>query len=261
MEVSSMNKLSIPSDWLDRKLKVALVGCGGTGSEMIDELFRMHTLIIRLGGNGLNVTAFDPKLVNHANVGRQRFWHADIGYQKAEILITRLNSFGGVHWEYRNVLFEPNLITNFDIVITCVDSPVIRARIGQFDFNHHYYSSKTFRLWLDCGNDSHSGNVILGNLGDKVENYIPNVYDLYPVLGNMPDDNEPSCSTEEALEKQDYGINRSVAREGANLLWQLIRHGSLSHHGSYINIQEGTVTPLKICSKQWSVYGYHGATN
>lgn len=259
-----MNTLSIPSDWLSRKIRVVLVGCGGTGSEMLDELFRIHCLLISLDGYGLDVIAFDPDNVSQANIGRQRFWPCDVGFPKAETLITRVNSFGGADWRYVNAEFDVDAYSNnsFDIIITCVDTPIVRANIGKAfveqddeDAERFFSRNSNTSFWLDCGNDSHTGNVIFGHLelGDQPLK-VPNVFELYPMLETMNDNNEPSCSTAAALEKQDYGINRSVAREASNLLWQFLRHGTLSNHGSYIDIRSGTVTPLPIDEGVWKTF-------
>jgi PRTRC genetic system ThiF family protein len=257
-----MNTLSIPSEWLARKIRIVLVGCGGTGSEMLDELFRIHCLLISLGGDGLDVIAFDPDNVSQANIGRQRFWPCDVDYPKAETLITRVNSFGGTDWRYENDEYDANSGKRFDIIITCVDTPAVRANIGKAfveDNNEEaerYFSRNSHTsFWLDCGNDSHTGNVIFGHLELGGQPFrVPNVFELYPMLATMIDNDEPSCSTAAALEKQDYGINRSVAREASNLLWQFLRHGTLSNHGSYIDIRSGTVTPLPIDEKVWETF-------
>lgn len=251
-----MSAYKFPVKWLSHVINVSLVGCGGTGGEMFDELYRIHSLLIALGGKGLNVTAYDPKSVSPANIGRQRYWPADVGFNKAEVLVNRVNNFGGLRWAGVDQPFivEEAIWHNIDILITCVDTPVPRAEIGQ------YIQQKNFRyeekLWLDCGNSSHSGNVILGHLfgPEDIPVRLPNVFDLYPMLATMQESNEPSCSTQEALMRQDYGINRSVAREGANLLWQLIRHGSINHHGSFIDIRSGTVTPLAIDENVWATF-------
>lgn len=257
-----MHKLKIPQQWLNKKLKIALIGCGGTGSEMFDELFRIHSLLIALGGDGFVLTAFDPKTVTHANIGRQRFWPCDVGFNKAEVLVSRVNNFGNTTWSFQNEDFDIEQVEEFNLIITCVDSPDVRAALGkkasklnQVKKSVHSRSIPSPTFWLDCGNDASQGNTILGHflLGDAPLR-IPNVYDLYPVLDSMDVKDEPSCSTLAALEKQDYGINRSVAREAANLLWQFLRHGSLTHHGSYIDIKAGTVTPLMIDEKIWKSF-------
>lgn len=258
-----MANLKIPHRWLDKQISIALVGCGGTGGEMLDELFRIDSLLKALGGQGLHVTAYDPDRVTGANIGRQRFWPCDIGFNKAEVLITRVNSFGNTDWEYEKVAFDiQEHASSFNMLITCVDKPEVRAEIGRKS-KEHLDSEKDFyrgasdepQFWLDCGNDAFRGNVILGHfyLGDAPQK-IPNVYDLYPVLDTMKGNDEPSCSTVAALEKQDYGINRSVAREAANLVWQFLRHGELGHHGSYIDIKAGTVTPLAIDENVWKTF-------
>jgi len=259
-----MNTLLIPSEWLSRQIRIVLVGCGGTGSEMLDELFRIHCLLVSLDGYGLHVTAFDPDHVSPANIGRQRYWPCDIGFPKAETLITRVNSFGGTDWGYVNgeYDFDTYHAISFDIIITCVDTPIVRANIGKAcsEMNEgksegSFSKTRKASFWLDCGNDSHTGNVIFGhfNLGNHPLK-VPNVFDLYPILATMMDTDEPSCSTAAALEKQDYGINRSVAREASNLLWQFLRHGKLFHHGSYIDIRSGTVTPLPIDEGVWKTF-------
>lgn len=258
-----MAKLSIPHEWLDKQITVALVGCGGTGGEMLDELFRIHSLFISLGGRGLSLTAYDPDHVTGANIGRQRFWPCDIGFNKAEVLITRVNSFGNTQWDFEKKAFDINEESkSFDILVTCVDKPEVRAEIGRKSIVLKNDEKDQFRgtksepqFWLDCGNDAFRGNVILGHFhpGDSSLK-IPNVFDLYPMLDTMEGNDEPSCSTVAALEKQDYGINRSVAREAANLIWQFLRHGELGHHGSYIDIKAGTVTPLAIDENIWKTF-------
>lgn len=258
-----MTKLTIPHEWLDKEISIALVGCGGTGGEVLDELFRIHSLLIALGGRGLSLTAYDPDRVTGANIGRQRFWPCDIGFNKAEVLITRVNSFGNTEWEFDPKAFDINEDYNsFDILVTCVDKPEVRADIGRKcndlkkpDDDPFSGSRSEPQFWLDCGNDAFRGNVILGhfNFGGSALK-IPNVFDLYPMLDSMKGNDEPSCSTVAALEKQDYGINRSVAREAANLIWQFLRHGELGHHGSYIDIKAGTVNPLAIDENVWKSF-------
>jgi PRTRC genetic system ThiF family protein len=255
-----MNTYLIPNEWIGKEIKVALVGCGGTGSEMMDEVYRIETLLVKLGGMGLSVTAYDPDLVSEANIGRQRFWPCDVGFNKAEVLINRINAYGGVNWRYEDKSFSTDDLPSFDLIITCVDTPKLRADIGKWQDDANSYNATT-RLWLDCGNDTHQGNVVLGHISheDSDGDSLPNVFDLYPSLSTMPDDQHESCSTEEAIAKQDYGINRSVAREAANLLWALLRHGKLNHHCSFIDIRTGTVNPLPIDPAQWALFGWSPA--
>ena len=127
-----MNSYNIPNEWVGKKINVALVGCGGTGSEMLDELYRIHYLLTAIGGSGIHLAAYDPSNVSLANIGRQRFWPCDIGLNKAEVLINRINSFAGIDWLYSDHAFTKDEIDSYDIIITCVDIPSIRVEIGQW---------------------------------------------------------------------------------------------------------------------------------
>ncbi|HRQ66653.1 MAG TPA: PRTRC system ThiF family protein [Xanthomonadaceae bacterium] len=248
-------RLNVPSGWLTRPVEVELIGCGGTGSAMLDELFRMHSLLTRLDHPGLIVRAWDGDTVQPANVGRQRFWPADVGWNKAELLVSRFNSFGGTAWTSEARALDADACARLrpDILISCVDDPAVRVMIGRT-------GRKECRdpdcLWLDTGNDHDSGQVILGHWAgpEYVRDRLPNVLDLYPGLVKQRADQRASCSTEEAIGRQDFGINQRVAAEASGLLWRLMRHGSLERHGAFIYQAKGEVLPLLIGEQYWQSF-------
>ncbi|MBU7571458.1 MAG: hypothetical protein KAF41_12550, partial [Flavobacterium sp.] len=59
-------------------------------------------------------------------------------------------------------------------------------------------------------------------------------------------DNTPSCSLAEALEKQDLYINGSLAQMGCSLLWSLFRTGMTSYRGFFINLKNFKSQPIPI---------------
>ncbi|GAA4649818.1 PRTRC system ThiF family protein [Kistimonas scapharcae] len=249
-----MATFTTPVSWLSGSLRIALIGVGGTGSEILDELVQMHYLLCKLGGEGFSVTAFDPDIVSPANVGRQRFLPNDVGYNKAEILITKYRSFLGVDWKARPVAFKAEHADHFDLIITAVDKAQCRADIGK-----HWQKKNSSTLWLDCGNSRNDGNVILGHLGTPPQTdslRLPNVFDLYPVLAEMEDNDTDSCSHADAIAKQDYGVNKKASREAMSILWNLMRHGSIDYHGAFFDLCTGTTTPLKIDGLNWATFGY-----
>lgn len=248
----------MPSAWIDQPIRIELIGCGGTGSSMLDELFRMHSLLVRLAHPGLIVRAWDGDTVSEANVGRQRFWPCDVGWNKAELAVKRYNGFGDAGWAYVDRMLERHDAEHLrtDVVITCVDSPRVRAWLGEVGRER----DKGETLWLDTGNDADSGQVVLGNWSGRTDRTkpgevrLPNVLDLYPDLANQTDDPRASCSVEEAIERQDFGINQRVAAEASGLLWRLIRYGEIDRHGSYIYQGSGEVLPLHIDEDQWQSF-------
>ena len=241
---SEQFKFLTPSNWFSRPVNIVVVGVGGTGSEVLASLARIDYAIRELGHQGLKVTAWDGDIVEKPNVGRQAFYPADIGHNKAIVTVQRINYLFGLEWEAIPKMFDTeNIRLNCDLIITCVDVAQFRADLAlkmQDNFN------KT--LWLDAGNGSHTGQVILGHLGGAGSNgfHLPNVFDFYPDLDGMVDDNTPSCSMEEALVNQDLPINRTIANIVMQLVWSLLRHGGLSIQGAYVNIRTGVQTPINI---------------
>ena len=147
-----------------------------------------------------------------------------------------------------------------DLLITCVDLASVRGEIGRF-YGKKYSTSA---LWLDTGNAATTGQVILGDLvlGAMGEMRLPNVCDLYSelldesVTTDMDSDDEPSCSVEAALKKQDLFTNRTVATAACQLLYQLLRHGETNYHGLFIDVSKGTQAPLRIDPVVWQSMGY-----
>ncbi len=80
-----------PDHWLGREISVVLIGCGGTGSEMLDCLARLDWVIRALGHPGLRVKVYDGDTVEAPNVGRSQFYPADVGFNKAIVSVQRAN--------------------------------------------------------------------------------------------------------------------------------------------------------------------------
>lgn len=239
-------KFCTPDHWLRRCVNICLMGVGGTGSEVLTSLARIDYAIRELGHPGLQVTAWDGDVVERLNIGRQAFYPADLGHNKAIITIQRINYLYGRDWVAMPRMFGIDTDCNglnCDLLITCVDVAQFRADLAKCK-NTRYSSC----LWVDCGNGESTGQVILGRLGHASENPIklPSVFDFHPELDGMMDHNTPSCSMEEALANQDLPINRAIANVAMQLIWSLLRQGGLNHQGAYVDIRNGTQTPINI---------------
>jgi len=220
-------------------LRVAVIGVGGTGSEVLSGLTHLHLALKAFGHGGLTVVAFDPDTVSEANLVRQRYHHTDLGRNKAQVLISRINLSCSLNW-----LAVPQRFGSaygketWDIVISCVDTRAARSSL------HRAALSKGFHLWkywLDCGNDLHTGQVILGTprrAGSELKRGLPCATELHPELMDtaLPEDDTPSCSAMEALSKQDLFVRRMVSTHALDLLWQLLRNGELTHHARYFDL-------------------------
>jgi PRTRC genetic system ThiF family protein len=227
------------------KITVALIGCGGTGSQVLSILARMNKALIALNHLGLHVTAYDDDIISEANIGRQLYSESEIGEYKATSLITRFNRFYGTKWEAINRKF--GVSKSYNITITCVDDFDTRLNIGKLlkampKGNH---DTANF-YWLDFGNTNNTGQAILGTLfkSDKPLD----CFDKWASLYKKPKKNinVPSCSLAEALEKQDLLINSSLANAGMQLLWRLFREGKTPYRGVMINLETLSSNPINV---------------
>src|SRR6266849_424528 len=146
---------------LRRTVKVAVVGCGGTGSAVISGLPHLHQALLAYGHpSGLSITVLDGYRISPTNCVRQPFSASEIGLFKSVVLINRLNLFWGLEWEAapHHVSASHDLRNDFDLVIGCVDSRAARAKI------HETVTGSWCGIpyWLDIGNNADSGQFVLG---------------------------------------------------------------------------------------------------
>jgi PRTRC genetic system ThiF family protein len=243
-------KWTTPIDFLSSEISIILIGCGGTGSFVMGELSMLHDLLTRVGHPGLAVIAYDGSPVREANLGRQRFHAADLGLPKSQALIDAERCYNGFDWvskgdyeveEGRPALRGPT------IYVTAVDKPSFRFAFGKFFSGLAHKNT----LWLDAGNDHQTGQVVLGGEG------LPTAYDLFASqYEGMEDDLYKSCSSAEAVAKQDFGVNSMAARIVGQLIWNLLRHGGLDSHGAFFDVNRLSVDPLPIDEKVWATYGF-----
>lgn len=254
---------TLVSSLLSRQINVALIGAGGTGSHMLRELATIHLTMLELGHpGGLHVTVYDLDRVSKTNIGRQDFFPADVGHSKAVILVNRCNLSWGTRWKAIEAYVTESTPLNQDIVISCVDNR--RARKGIIEaLSRSIVTNSAY--YLDIGNKERDGQVILGQVMapylEKKEGVIrlPHSGELFPdIVDESLDDKDdtPSCSMAEALTRQSLFINRKMAVEAGNLLNNLLRDGSISYHGAFVNSKTGNVIPLQIDTDAWARMGY-----
>ncbi len=241
------------------KVTVALIGCGGTGSQVLSILARMNLSMVALGHAGLHVVAYDDDKISEANIGRQLFSASEIGSYKSVSLITRFNRFYGTNWRASVERFgdknESHHGLKHNIYITCVDDFKTRLNLGKLFKKTHSGHHDTEKLyWLDFGNTNNTGQAILGTLfvDNRDEEDEPAIllpcFDEWASLyaAPKPSPNTPSCSLAEALEKQDLLINSSIANAGMQLLWRLFREGQTPYRGVIINLETLTSNPINV---------------
>lgn len=240
------------------ELTVNVIGCGGTGSQVLTALGRMSYALKKLGHPGLFVTAYDGDIVSAANCGRQLFSEQEIGCNKAEALVSKLNFFFGTKWESVSDFYKEDS-DHANITISCVDTAKARLLIRKgFNGASNNYCNDECRpyYWLDMGNLADRGQVVLGTIAKrKIEqpkkgkdcvDMLPDVTELFDLKAIKEKDQGPSCSLAEALTKQDLFINSTIANLGMALLWKMFSLGVLDMHGAFLNLTTMKVNPIMI---------------
>jgi PRTRC genetic system ThiF family protein len=233
----------------ERPLNVAVVGVGGTGSELTSKLINLHLALMAKGYGGLHVVAFDPDTVSPSNIVRQRYTQADIGRPKATVLINRINFAYALGWGAVEGRFDAEYAAqNWDLVISCVDTRKSRKELHRYAFRDKF---SRWKFWLDCGNDKYTGQVILGtprSKRNKTLHMLPCATELHPELMDTrkPEDDVPSCSAAESLNHQDLMVNSMAATLAANLLWRVFNNQKIDNHAYYFNLEGISLDPRRV---------------
>jgi PRTRC genetic system ThiF family protein len=241
-----------------RAVEVLVVGAGGTGSAVLMGLPYLHQAM-RVWGHpyGLKVTIMDPDVVSATNCVRQPFAVSDIGQSKATVLVNRINLFWGLNWSafakpFSERTLRGNDISTPDLLISCVDTRAARRSIDEV------LSGQETTYWLDLGNNAASGQYVLGQPLNRANlrkaDRLRTVSELYPEIVDAAagEDDLPSCSAREALERQEPFINQTLAASALATLSRLFRYGKRGHHGGFFNAQTGRMSALPIDPQMWA---------
>ena len=250
-----MDVHSIHPELLKHKVRVLVVGCGGNGSAIAAGLPYLHQALLAYGHpEGIHVTLLDPDVISPTNCVRQPFSQSEIGLHKSVVLANRLNLFWGLGWEGIPERLEPKRrLDGVDIVIGCVDTRKARGAIAMCaeDCSEVDY-------WLDLGNNSDSGQFVLGEpLNRRNRRHrlrLRTVSELFSevIQAGLDGDGLPSCSAAEALDRQEPFVNPTLANHALALLARLFRYGTISYHGVFVSLScVGGVQALRVDPKCW----------
>jgi PRTRC genetic system ThiF family protein len=244
--------------WMARdRIVIVVVGCGGTGAALVTGLPYLHYALLAGGHpSGIRVCVIDGDRITETNCVRQPFSIGEVGLYKAQVLVNRLNLFWGLDWDAIPTEVRCGRdVPDCDFIISCVDTRAARARLAKIV----RLKSRRFPYWLDTGNGTDSGQFVLGEPirpGRKDRSTrLPCIDELFPQMTEASldrTDSMPACSEAEALLRQEPYINQSIAQLALAMLARLLRHGTISYHGGFVNLATGKVGPLPVNRSSWA---------
>ncbi len=209
--VSTLEKLVIPSETADlgySQFNLFLIGCGGTGSFVVQHLARLMASGDLAAERIAGLTLVDFDIVEPKNVARQLFTPADVCRPKAEVLARRYASAYGLKIGYITEPFTRKMLgetipagnlRNPTLLIGAVDKAETRLEIYTAMKKHSGYRQAVY--WFDAGNGESTGQVAWGNtikldlvkkgIGQPIVEYLP-----YPALV-FPEVADPARDTGE----------------------------------------------------------------
>ncbi|MBF5089052.1 PRTRC system ThiF family protein [Novosphingobium sp. NBM11] len=249
MQTETRQRHYLPATFDNRSIRILLVGCGGNGGQMLMGLASLDTALRAISSRSLDVTVVDDDIVTEANLGRQPFYRCDIGNSKARTLAERINLAHGLDWGAVHGRAPGAIgLEGIDLLISCVDTASARRALGTAIAN----SKAAPAYWMDLGNRASDGQFLIGcpSRADERSGRLSTVLEAFPELADerVADDDAPSCSVAEALERQSLFVNRVLASHALALLFDLLGRGSIGHAGAFLNLASGQVVPIPLPS-------------
>lgn len=238
-----------------------IVGCGGTGSFLVQLIVRIAEDLIR-SGKPTRITLVDPDRVEAKNTIRQCFCEAEIGRNKAQTLAIRYSLAHNIEIEAIPSTFQPHWMiyqsywgdraNTLTVLMGCVDRASGRRSLHQaLDYNRYQNQPKVW--WIDAGNGNRHGQVLVGaSLSTNPNDYrftelgclsLPSPSIQAPeLLVDKPEElqeNRLSCAELAQLARQSLVVNAQAATIAADLALDLV-NGELTRFAAYFDLRSGT---------------------
>ncbi len=235
------------------KMKIAIVGCGGTGSAFIEKFtrylaaFRKHNLPIE------KLLIIDGDSVETKNLKNQAFMPEDVGYKKSAVLADCMNGFlndAGSDFIYQS--YGEYLVNHqelMDIIGATGEKDELVIIIGACD-NHAcrllmedvFFDEKLPNVFLyDSANEFKTGEVVFAHkiksrvLSEPRSKLFPDV-----LSGDLRNVTEMSCEELNNVAPQHILINQLAALQLMMGLTSFLEDGKMMSGVSYFNASMST---------------------
>ena len=234
---------------------ITVVGCGGTGGFVAEGLCRLFQ------GRDATIVLVDHDRVEPHNLLRQNFYAEDVGRFKSQALADRLakayrRPVGYSVYPFREYDAQPHGhgypgIPGYggNLIIGCADNAAARRAMAEC------LPGDPQRWLIDAGNDTNWGQVLVGNVAERVALEEPPFTgetfhlapaptlqrpDLLTAVSTRPPDVD--CAAALDLTDQDPTINQMMASLALQVVRRMVA-GTCPFMALYLDMEQGTVTP------------------
>ncbi len=240
--------------------EVILIGCGGTGSILAEQLCRLI-----VGFNlQTNLTLIDGDSVEDANITRQNFEAYEIGQNKATALALRLSGRFGLSVGAFPAFITRSFgyLTQNQLVVTCTDNLASRRIVAKCKP----------QMWLDAGNELDFGQAVFGTTHDPKMlaksrrqfnkdpycTWLPDICALDPKILTSREKKKGTGCAETAFAKQGFCVNMAAALAAAKIAKEILVDRIVKTHAVYFNVSDGRMLSRLITRdlfEQWKNQG------
>lgn len=253
--------------------QITLIGCGGTGGYVAQALSR----IVFENEREIKLVFIDGDTVEEKNVGRQNFYYAEAGKNKASVLAERFSFAYGIDIEVIPKFLNSTeyqflrILSLSDIIISAVDSAAARKEIHKCLESIHTTIKKRieknltiddlgYMIWIDTGNNESSGQILVGNTFDKKTvkmqknkktlSFLP-----YPSISEPDIINKKlekkyspriSCAERIRLKEQSTTINLLMASVVSSMINNLVEGKGIESYKVFVNEEIPGVFPVYV---------------
>ena len=238
-----------------RRVRILVVGVGGTGSHLVPFLPELARQLHQ-EGREVEIALIDPDSVEEKNVSRQLFFPNDVGAAKAALLAARYGIASGVPMTAIVDVFRPDRAWRWGtgdltVLIGCTDNSAARRDLNSV---LERTQDQHALIYVDAGNQFESGQVLIGttsNLAHLTRAFATGVCTALPapavqepaLLDAAPEEQEApplSCAELALAGRQSRVINMRMAVEIAQYLQEVLVDGGLKRCATYLDLKTGT---------------------
>jgi hypothetical protein len=168
MAKQKQKQMPRPNSWRIKEpgdnRNLVVVGCGGTGSYVAENLCRLF-----IDKPALKIILVDADIIEERNCRRQNFNAGEVGMLKCQALAERLSRVYVRELGWVPAPFREDLVLDMgggfghpleqDIIIGCVDD----SNGGRQAIHKMFDKRGGFGWWIDAGNGENSGQILIGN--------------------------------------------------------------------------------------------------